>query len=126
MRARQVRVWYFPADARGGRRVEGEIAEGIRFYDKMIVVCSAAALASPKVREEIDQAVQKQEEAPDRWTLLPLAIDDAVFQEESELARRLRRQVVEDFRRWREPEEYGRALEKLLRDLATSERPPAA
>ena len=119
-----VRVWYFPSDARGGRRVKGEIYIGIRYHNKVIVACSKDSLASPAMRDEIDQAVQKQEEAPGQWTLLPISIDDAVYKEDSELARRLTLHVIEDFRRWKEPEEYNKALDKLLRDLATKERPP--
>ena len=124
LRGRGVRVWYFPADARGGRRVEGEIHGAIRLFEKVLVICSRLALDSPKVRDEIDQAVQKQQETPDRWTLLPISIDDAVYKDETEFARRLRRHVIEDFRGWSDPEIYEKALKKLLRDLNTRERPP--
>ena len=123
LRDKKIRVWYFPSDARGGRRLEGEIHGAIRYYDKVMVICSKQALASEAVRDEIDQAVQKQKENPDQWILLPIAIDDAVYTEDSEFARRLRRNVIEDFRKWREQWEYEYALEKLVRDLAAKERP---
>ncbi|MBI2164936.1 MAG: TIR domain-containing protein [Chloroflexi bacterium] len=120
-----VRVWYFPADARGGRYLEEEIPHGIRLYDKVMVICSREALASAPVRDEIRWAVQKQLETPERWVLLPIAMDSVVYEEDSDTARRLRQHVIEDFRGWRQPKEYGKALERLLRDLSSREPPPA-
>ncbi|MBI3954056.1 MAG: TIR domain-containing protein, partial [Chloroflexi bacterium] len=125
LQAGGVRCWYFPADARGGRGLKEEIFDrGVRLYDKVMVVCSAHSLASEPVRKEIKEGWDK-ERATGRLVLFPVAIDDTVYNSGDLYARLLREsRVIEDFRRWTTPEEYDKALKKLLADLKRDEPAP--
>ena len=53
-----------------------------------------------------------------RPLLFPIRIDDAVLETKEAWARLLRGQRnIGDFTRWKEHAAYGKALERLLRDL---------
>ena len=126
-----VRCWYFPADSLGGNWVPriaspdevglwiGEdVDRGIRYYDKLIVVCSGDSLASERIRDEIIHGVQKQSETG-RWLFSPVAISDAAYDRRNRYVRGLRlwRHVMFDFRGWEDPQVYRSALDRLIQDL---------
>ena len=133
LRAQGVRCWLFPDNARGNALVDRlstsdqeEVERWVRDYDKMVVVCSQAALDSETVRNDITGAKERQQ-SEDRWLLFLAAADDAVVQPRGRgLARDLGfEHVVFDLRGWdAEAESYGVEVARLAEGLKSSQ--PAA
>ena len=104
LQARGVRCWCFAADSRGGRWISEGIDRGIRYYDKLVVVCSEDSLGAERVREEITHGIQKQAETG-RWLFFPVAVSDVAYNPRNRYVRgtQLRRHVMFDFRGWEDP-----------------------
>mgnify|MGYP001045793614 CR=1 FL=1 len=118
LRAKGVRVWYFPEDATWGKTVWGEIDRSIRLYDKLVVVCSEHSLQSGPVLREIERALQR-EDREGKNILFPIRIDDYLFGEwEHPSKPDVKSKVVGDFRGWDESEaKYDVAFQRLLNAL---------
>ena len=131
LQARGVRCWYLPADSHSGRWVGGatatdesglwiteDVDQGIRYYDKLVVVCSGDSLAIEQAREEITHGIQKQNETG-RWLFSPVAISDAAYDRRNRHVRGLQlwRYVMFDFRGWEDPQVYNVALDRLIGEL---------
>ena len=119
LQARGVRCWYFPADTRGGLWIMDDVDRGIRYYDRLLAVCSTESLAAERFREEIAHGIRKQAETG-RWVLFPVVISDSATERGNRYVRSmgLLRHVSFDFRRWRESRAYSRALDKLVKALS--------
>ena len=114
LRANDVRVWYFPRDARWGESVWAEIDKSIQLNDKLILVCSRDSLTSEPVMREIERCLAR-EDRERRNILFPITIDDYVFAEwEHERKQDVLRKVVGEFRNWQDPDRYAPALQTLL------------
>ncbi len=86
LRAKGIRCWLFSEDARGTALVERhstsdqeEVERGVRAYDKLLVVCTQAALDSETVRNDITAAKDRQQ-SRDQWVLFLVAPDETVVQ----------------------------------------------
>jgi uncharacterized protein YjbI with pentapeptide repeats len=73
--ARGVACWLYDLDATPGERTRKEIGEARRQADKMVVICSAAALIRDGVLNEIEDQI---DEDPDK--MVPIARDDIWIQ----------------------------------------------
>ncbi len=89
LQGKGIRCWVFSEEARGSALVERhstsdqeEVERWVRDYDKLVVVCSEAALDSETVRNDITQA-------QDRWLLFLVSPDGALAQSRGRLARTL-------------------------------------
>ena len=117
MRQRRVRVWYFPKQAKWGKRVWGEIDKAIKNYDKLIVVCSESSLQSNPVLREIERALGREDQEG-KNILFPIAIDDYVFTRwECKRKSDVLEKVVGNFRNWQDEQEYKEAFEQLFTGL---------
>ena len=118
LQARGVRCWYHASDARGGPWTSGNIDRGIRYYDKLAVVCSEKSLANELLREGVSQGIERQN-ATGRWLFYPVAVSDAVYNRRNRNVRLLQlwRYVTFDFRAWEEASAYDDALESLAAGL---------
>jgi len=118
LRARGIRIWYFPEDAKWGESLWGEIDRSIKVYDKLIVVCSKHSLKSGPVLHEIDRALNR-EDREGKNVLFPIRIDDYIFDSwQHERKEDVLRKVVGDFKGWnRSATKYQAAFAKLLRAL---------
>lgn len=118
LQAKQVRVWYFPEDAKWGEPVWGEIDKSIKIYDKLVVVCSKNSLQSGPVLREIQRALNREDHER-RNVLFPVRIDDHIFTTwEHERKADVVSKVVGNFTGWsRSAAKYEEAFEKLLRAL---------
>lgn len=126
LRAKGVRCWFFPEDAKWGEPVWGEIDRGIKTYDKLVVVCSQNSLQSPAVLREIERALQREDKEKNQ-VLFPIRIDDYIFDGwENERKADVVRKVVGDFTRWKNHDAYRKAFDRLLRDLKAAKAPPPA
>jgi uncharacterized protein YjbI with pentapeptide repeats len=127
-----IRCWLFPENARGNPLVERtttsdqeEVERWVRFYDKLVVVCSASALESETVRNDITHA-QERQKSEDKWLLYLVAPDDTMVQGRGRLARTLSSEhAVFDLRgRDSGPEVYRGELTRLADSLKQTQ--PAA
>jgi uncharacterized protein YjbI with pentapeptide repeats len=121
LRANNVRVWYFPEDAKWGETVWGEIDKTIRIYDKLVVVCSENSLQSGPVLREIQRALNR-EDREGRNVLFPLRIDDYIFKDwQHERKDDVLGKVVGSFVGWQGSNtQYEEAFKKLLCALQAS------
>lgn len=71
LQARGVLCWVYELDKTPGERTWREIGERRREADKMIVLCSAAALVREGVRKEIEEQI---DEDPEK--LIPISLDN--------------------------------------------------
>jgi len=71
LRARGASCWWHPTDATPGERTWGEIGAKRREAERMVVLCSAAALVRDPVLKEIEEQI---DEDPER--LVPISLDD--------------------------------------------------
>lgn len=120
-----VRVWFVPEDVRGGRKLEEQIDEAIRVYDKLLVVLSKNSIHSEWVKREIRKA-RKQEIAEKRRKLFPIRLisyeelnewecQDSVSGQD--LAEEVRQYFIPDFSNWKNHDAFEKAFKRLLRDL---------
>ena len=121
LRYHDVPSWYFPEDAAWGKSVWGEIDRSIKFYDKLVVVCSEHSLQSPAVLREIERALQR-EDREGKHILFPIRIDNYLFEKwEHERKADVVSKVAGDFRGWRNADKYDRAFQKFLKALKAQE-----
>jgi uncharacterized protein YjbI with pentapeptide repeats len=114
LRRNGVDTFFFASDAVPGERLHDVMRRGVNRYDRVIVICSRGSLKRPAVLNEVNEA--REREARDgRAYLLPVAVDDTVFVDPSDIALMLRGRVIGDFR---DAEAYPEALTGLLRALA--------
>ena len=93
------------------------IDEAIRLRDKVLLILSEHSIASDWVEGEVTRALD-EERRRKQLVLVPIRIDNAVLKTEEAWARLLRGQRhIGDFTRWKKHDAYGKALERLLRDL---------
>ncbi len=142
-----VRCWYFPEHARTGEKLRDEIDRAIRYYDKLVVICSANSLSSQPVVDEIQEALKQEREEIFRshqdWErvnkgeldredfekrryrkciLSPIMIDDYLLKEwKHPLQSELKNRVVADFRGWDNFDKFDKEFKKLLKDLNARE-----
>ncbi len=124
LQAKRLRCWYFPESAKWGEPVWGEIDQGIKVYDKLIVICSQHSLVSRPVLREIERALQR-EDREGRNVLFPLRIDEYLFEQwEHPRKADVLSKVVGDFRGWDHGvEKYRLSFEKLLKALRAEDVP---
>jgi uncharacterized protein YjbI with pentapeptide repeats len=116
---RGVRCWFAPDDLPIGAKTWDAIDEAIRLRDKLLLILSKSLIESEWVEDEVNKAYA-EERSRKQVVLFPVRIDNAVMSTAEPWAVKLRDQRnIGDFRRWGEPAEYQRSLERLLRDLKT-------
>jgi hypothetical protein len=115
-----VRCWFAPRDLPIGAKIWDTIDEAIRLREKLLVILSEASISSDWVEDEVNKAYAEERERKDT-VLFPIRVDDAVMTTPEPWARKLRDQRhIGDFRQWKEPAEYQKSLDRLLRDLRTN------
>ena len=113
-------TWFYPNDAIPGERHHRAISHNIERHDRVLVICSANSLTRAGVVDEIQRTLDRETEEGATSLLIPLAIDDFVFDvnwepERPELKKDIMRRVVADFRRaLLDGDEMNRQIEKLL------------
>ena len=115
-----VRCWRWKEDARWGGTLMRQVDDGIRVYDKLVVVCSANSLKSEPMIREIEHALQR-EQRDGKEVLFPIRLDDSIFGWDHFLQADVVRKVVGDFRKWKTPKAYRAAFDRLLHDLRAGE-----
>lgn len=97
-----VRCFFFPVSATPGARLSRTMAEAIREYDRVILLCSASGLNRPGVSNEIEQVLAREAEEGGAELMIPLALDGSIFSDTSALRSdirwHVRQRVIADFR----------------------------
>ena len=123
---RGVRCWFAPEDLKIGDEIRPRIDEAIRIHDKLLIVLSENSVGSPWVKKEVETAFEKERKQK-RTVLFPIRLDDAVMETEEAWAADIRRtRHIGDFRKWKNHDEYQKALGRLMRDLKAEEKGPEA
>jgi len=112
---RSVSCWLYDMDGTPGERTWGEIERKRREAEKVVVLCSAAALVRDGVLKEIEAQI---DEDPDK--MVPISLDDLwkesgfrVTRGSRDLKPHLLERNYADFAK----SDYNEALERLLRSL---------
>ena len=140
-----VRTWKWDLDAVPGRDLRENIDRAVRNYDKMILVCSVASLTSDVVEREVERALRKEadlsraaerssqaalearEPSPhvDKEVLVPIRIDDTLFNWDSQYAADVTRRFTPDFSNApADSEKYQKQLSRLIDALNPATWPP--
>ncbi len=122
-----VTTWLDEKKMKPGDNIHDSIAEGIKYYDKVILVCSENSLNSWWVEKELEKVYEKertmQKERGKKFRLvIPIRIDDHIFNSESGLFDTLRNSIIGDFCKWRDESEFEKAMKELITAL-NSNRP---
>lgn len=103
-----VRCWRWREDAKWGINLLASVDTAIQEQDKVIVICSKNSLRSPEVLKEIERALQKEgkkgRRADYKEVLLPIRVDDFIFQEWEHYRKAdVTAKYIGDFRQWQNP-----------------------
>ncbi|HWO93805.1 MAG TPA: toll/interleukin-1 receptor domain-containing protein, partial [Dehalococcoidia bacterium] len=116
-----VPCWFARKDLPIGGRQREIFDRAIQLHDRTLLILSKHSVASDWVEKEVETTFEKERKQK-RTALFPIRIDNAVMEAECGWAADIRRtRHIGDFRGWRNPEKYQKALEVLLRDLRASD-----
>lgn len=112
-----LRCWYAPESLKIGDKTRESIDASIRLYEKLLLILSKHSIESTWVEKEVETALERERELK-RTILFPIRLDNHVMKIQSGWAADIRRsRNIGDFRRWKDPEVYKKAFNRLLRDL---------
>ena len=96
-----VRCFFFPSHAVPGMRLYRSLCDSLRAFDRLVLLCSANSLGRRGVSYEIEQALARELEEGGAELIIPVALDDAVFEGTAlhqHAIAQLRQRVIADFR----------------------------
>ena len=104
------------------------LSKGIEHYDKMVLVCSKESLESWWVDREIDRVLAKESELMKERgkriiLLIPIMIDDFIFEWKGAKKEEIKRYLIGDFREWENEEKFEKALTNLILRALNVDRP---
>jgi len=122
LKKKGVQCWRWKEDARWGNNLTREIDDAIRMNDKVVIVCTKQSLRSPAVIREIERALQREDEFIRQGkageVLFPIRLDDYVLNEWKHYRQAdVIAKNIGNFKEWKKPTLYRKALNRLLRDL---------
>lgn len=125
LQGRGIRCWLDEHQIKAGDKIHPAVDEGIRLWDKVLLCCSEAALASWWVNQEVEKAVAKEEQlsterGKDVLAIIPLNLDGYMFRKEwNDWKKRvLTTRAAPDFSGWdRDNSKFEAQLEKVIQAL---------
>ncbi len=103
LRAHKVPVFFFPESATVGERIDSEVFRQIQEHDRVLLICSRSSLDRRGVISEIQETLDREARDGGATYLLLIMLDDHVLtgwrDSRPELAERVGRRIVGDFRR---------------------------
>lgn len=122
LQANGVRCWFAPENLRIGTRMRGGIDEAVRIYDRLVLVVSEHSINSDWVEQEVEAALEKERETG-REVIVPIRIDDHIFESSHRWAPHIRRtRHLGDFSKWKTHDSYNAVFNRLLSDLKRHEQ----
>jgi len=121
--AKGVNVFFDEKKLKPGDDFYESLSKGIEHYDKMILVCSKESLTeSWWVDREIDRLLAKERELMKERghrvnLLIPIMIDDYIFEWQGAKKEEIKRYLIGDFREWENEEKFEGALTNLIHAL---------
>lgn len=114
-----VQVWYDEKKMKPGDDLYEGISQGISTYDKMILVCSKESLRSWWVDQEINRLFSKERKYSSKGLkkanlLIPITIDDYIYEWDGAKSEDIRRFVIGDFRNWKDEHSFRSSLDNLI------------
>lgn len=114
-----VTVWLDKKKMRPGDNIHDSIGDAIKYYDKLILVCSENALNSWWVEKELERAYEKerelQKERGKKFRLvIPIRIDDSILGWKEGVAATVKSSVIGDFTKWQDNTEFENAVKELV------------
>jgi len=120
LQAKGVRCWFAPEDLKTGDEIRWRIDEGIRNYDKLLLILSQDSIKSDWVESEV-QTSYEREKIKKETVLFPIRLDDAVFNETTGWSADIKiTRNIGDFTQWKDHDSYTNAFDRLLKDLKAS------
>jgi hypothetical protein len=117
LQGKGVRCYYAPEDLKTGAKQRVELDEAIRGCKKLLLLLSEHSVKSDWVEKEVETAFE-QERKRGHTVLLPIRLDEAVMEIQSGWPADIRRtRNIGDFTKWKDPDAYQKAFDRLLRDL---------
>lgn len=121
-----IRCWKDDHSIRLGDDILNKVDEGIRIWDKVVLICSTASLESLWVIDEIDKALEKErriytEKGKRVSVLIPLFLDKHIFEWVDGRATHLRSRLAGDFCDWQQPVKFEKGFKRLLTSLHAGE-----
>jgi len=125
MKQANMRVWFAPADLKGGKKLHEQLFEAIQLHDKLLLVLSDNSILSEWVMTEIRKAreIVKKEK---RHKLFPIRLTDFnTFKEWTcfdadtgkDLAVEVREYFIPDFSNWKDHAAFEEEFERLRKAL---------
>ncbi len=136
LEGRGISCWLDEHWLRAGDDIREQIDRGIRHWDKFLLCASRAALTSWWVDDEIEKALQKEEDLSKKRgkkirAIIPLNLDGYMFSEDFTGPHKsfLRRRQAEDFTSWETDNAklrrgFDRIVEALRTDEGARRKPP--
>lgn len=134
LQATGVRCWLDKHEVDPGDDVLERINEGVRLWDKVLLLCSKQSLKSHWVRREVERAFQKEKELEDRHgkrilCIIPIDLDGYLFSRHCKFkfASDLRERHAAKFDGWRDDESvFDAQLQRVVKALRSDDgvRPP--
>lgn len=119
--AKGVNVFFDEKKLKPGDLIYKSLNKAIDQYDKMILVCSKSSLESWWVSLELDYMLKKRTKHKllneNFEPLIPITIDDFVYQWSDARADEVRRYVIGDFKDWHDAVAFEKALGNLIHAL---------
>jgi hypothetical protein len=128
LRSAGVDCWFDEKQVLPGDNILDAVDQGIRMWDKLILVCSKNSLSGRSgwwVEQEIERALVKERQVRRQGSglsiLVPITLDDYVFDGwESRFKASVIDKHVGDFRQWQCASDYLTAFEQLRNALNVS------
>ena len=111
-----IRCWFAPEDVKIGDKILKAITENVRTQDKLLLILSKHSICSPWVEDEVT-AAYRQERTRKQTVVIPIRLDESVFQSDEPWAEKLTSRKIGNFSAWQDPEAYNSTLKRLIRDL---------
>jgi hypothetical protein len=109
--------WFAPEDLPICEKLRKNIDDSIRRYDKLLLILSKHSVGSPWIEKVVKTALNKESETK-RLVLLPIKLDNTIVETDQAWAADIHHtRLISDFTRWKELDEYQKALNRLLREL---------
>jgi uncharacterized protein YjbI with pentapeptide repeats len=117
LRQKSIRCWLATEDLKIGDKFRTRINDAIRVHDKLLLVLSETSINSAWVEAEVEAAFEKERKTGN-VVLFPVRLDDAIMDTDKAWAEHIRQtRHIGDFRKWKDHDEYQKALARLIRDL---------